>query len=81
MNFKKTKSFPEGKHLIGSREIKKKIKEGKIKTVIIAKNCPEKLYKDLKDVEVLMFEGDQQELGLKMGKGFPVAMIGIEKGE
>lgn len=78
----KTESFdklPEGEFVIGAREISKGIAEGKIVTVVIADNCPDFLLEKLKDVKVERFVGNQKELGTKLGKPFPVAMIGYKK--
>lgn len=68
-------------YIIGPREILKAIKQGNVSSVTVAKNCPSDLVKKIKDtkVEVKNFSGDQKELGIYIGKPFPVAMIGEEK--
>ena len=71
------RDLPKDKGIIGVREIVKDISDGKIKTVIIAKNCPEFLREKIK-VEYDIFDGDQQQLGTKLGKPFPVAMVGYQ---
>jgi large subunit ribosomal protein L30e len=63
---------------IGFKEISKGIKSGKIKKVVIAKNCPENLVQKLGGVKVETFDGDQVQLGTKLGKPFPVAMVGFK---
>lgn len=70
--------IPSGQGIIGPKEIAKKIKEGRVKKVILAKNCPEALIKQIKKfkVTIITFDGDQQQLGTKLGKPFPVTMIG-----
>ena len=63
---------------IGFREIMKGIKAGKIKKVVVASNCPKTLVDKLGNVRVETFEGDQAQLGTKLGKPFPVAMAGFK---
>ena len=65
--------------VIGSREIEKKIKEGGIEKVIVARNCPDKIIKKLSGVEIEKFSGDEKQLGIKIGKPFPVAVVGYLK--
>ena len=65
--------------IIGAREIAKNIKESKIKKVLVASNCPEFLIKKIKQAvktEIEKFDGDEKKLGTKIGKPFPVAMVG-----
>ena len=71
------RELPKDSGVIGVREIVKDINSGKIKRVIVAKNCPEFL-KDKIKVKIEIFDGDQQQLGTKLGKPFPVAMIGYQ---
>jgi large subunit ribosomal protein L30e len=75
-----TTKLPDQKGLIGAREIAKAFKAGKIKKVVVANNCPEELIKKLEGERVYMemFSGNQKELGTKLGKPFPVAMVGYE---
>lgn len=63
---------------IGFKEIQKAIKAGKVKKVVVAKNCPAKLKSKLGNVTIEVFEGDQNQLGTKLGKPFPVAMAGLK---
>ena len=63
---------------IGTREIAKGIKSGKVKKVVVARNCPQSIIKKLGDVKMEVFEGDQIQLGTKLGKPFPVAMVGLK---
>ncbi|MBI5332702.1 MAG: hypothetical protein HZB65_03960 [Candidatus Aenigmarchaeota archaeon] len=64
--------------IIGPREIKKAIKAGSVVSVMAAKNCPVKLIEDIKKegIGVKPFDGDQKELGTRIGKPFPVALVG-----
>ncbi len=70
--------LPGKKCIIGTREIAKAISKGKVKKVVIARNCPNELLKKISGVDVSMFDGNQDELGTRIGKPFPVAMIGYE---
>ena len=72
--------LPKGKATIGAREISKKIAEGRIKSVVVAKNCPKTLIERLpRNAQVKVFDGNENELGTKIGKPFPVSMVGYEE--
>ncbi len=72
-------ALPAKQGVIGTREIVKSINSGKVKSVIIASNCPESLIAKLpKNTDVKRFEGDEHQLGIKLGKPFSVAMVGYE---
>ncbi|HLC76896.1 MAG TPA: ribosomal L7Ae/L30e/S12e/Gadd45 family protein [archaeon] len=64
--------------IIGAKEIGKAIKVGRVKKVVVANNCPKVLIGKLGDVKIEIFEGDQSQLGTKLGKPFPVAMVGLK---
>ena len=68
--------LPEGKFVIGVKEIKKAIGEGKIKKVVVASNCPDFLIEKLGKIDMQRFEGDQKNMGTKLGKPFAIAMVG-----
>ncbi|MCX6815652.1 MAG: hypothetical protein NT120_02280 [Candidatus Aenigmarchaeota archaeon] len=68
--------LPDQKHVLGTRQIVKGINEGKIKRVIAANNCPASLLAKIKDVKVDRFDGDESQLATKLGKPFPIAMVG-----
>ena len=73
-------SLPKKKAMIGFRAISKAIKAGKVKSVVAAKNCPTSLLEKLpKNIDVKIFDGNQSELGTKIGKPFAVAMVGYEE--
>lgn len=80
METKTISKLPAKKGVIGPREIAKAIDAGKVKTVIAAKNCPDYLIEKIKSkkVKVEVFEGDQKELGTKLGKPFHVAIVGYD---
>ena len=67
----------DSKMIIGAKEIAKGVKNGTIKKVVVAKNCPKSAAEKLGNVKIDMFEGDQTQLGTKLGKPFPVAMVGF----
>ena len=71
--------LPEKDFVIGTREIAKAAGSGRVNKVIVAKNCPEELIKKVSGVAVSTFDGNQDELGTRIGKPFPVAMIGYEE--
>ena len=72
--------LPAKQGIVGTREIAKSIKAGKIKRVIIATNCPDFIIEKMKSsgVEIQIFSGDQKNLGTRLGKPFPVAIVGYE---
>ena len=70
--------LPGKKCIIGTREIAKAVGSGKVKRVVVARNCPDELLKKISGIDVTMFDGNQDELGTRIGKPFPVAMIGYE---
>ncbi len=63
---------------LGFREIVKAIKAGKVKKVVVAKNCPKDMVEKLGKVQIEVYDGDQVQLGTKLGKPFPVAMAGFK---
>ncbi|HLD38857.1 MAG TPA: ribosomal L7Ae/L30e/S12e/Gadd45 family protein [archaeon] len=68
----------DDKMIIGVKQIIAEIKNGKVKKVFVAKNCPKALTEKLINVKVETFDGDQTQLGTKLGKPFPVAMVGFK---
>jgi len=70
--------LPEGEATIGARQVTKGVKEGNIKTVVVASNCPDFLLKKVEEANIQKFAGNQKELGTKLGKPFPVAMAGYK---
>jgi len=79
--------LPDSKPTIGAREVVKAINGGSVRKVVLASNCPEFLEKRILDatkfnesgVEILKFTGDQSDLGTKIGKPFPVALVGYSQ--
>ncbi|MBI5346982.1 MAG: ribosomal L7Ae/L30e/S12e/Gadd45 family protein [Candidatus Aenigmarchaeota archaeon] len=71
--------LPSGKPVIGFREVARGFKSGKIKQVVVAKNCPKKIISHFPEDMVQVFDGDQKQLGTRLGKPFFVAVIGFEE--
>ncbi len=70
-------ALPSEQGIVGTRQIVKSINSGKVKSVIIANNCPENLIAKIpENVNIKRFDGDERQLGIKLGKPFPVAMVG-----
>ena len=70
--------LPDKKGIIGTKEVASAIRSGRVKRVVVANNCPDFLVKKLGKVKVETFDGDQRDLGTKLGKPFAVAMVGYE---
>lgn len=78
--------LPDGSPVTGTREVVKAINSGKVRKVVLSSNCPDFLLKRIKDatkfnessVEIVGFTGDQADLGTKIGKPFPVALVGYQ---
>ncbi|MBI5035860.1 50S ribosomal protein L30e [Candidatus Micrarchaeota archaeon] len=72
-----------GKVTLGSQRTIQHALHGDAKLVVIAKNCPEDVAKDLKhycslsEVRVLDFNGTSIELGTVCGKPFPVSALSV----
>ena len=83
MEIMSTSRIPEKKGVVGAREIAKAAKEGKIRHIIIASNCPDFLVARLEGTgaRIERFDGDEQQLATKLGKPFPIAMAGFEDQE
>ena len=76
---KTIENLPNTEGTIGLREIVKKINNDDIKKVIIANNCPDKIKENIPEkIEVQIFNGNQKNLGTKLGKPFPVSIVGYE---
>ena len=72
--------LPEKKGVIGTREVSKAVMSGKIRHIIVARNCPGHLVEKVahNNVTIEQFDGDQRQLGTKLGKPFAVALVGYE---
>jgi large subunit ribosomal protein L30e len=77
-------AIKSNKIIIGYRESIKFIKTNSPKMIIIAKDAPEKIRKEIEDnakifeIEVKIFEGSCKDLGTICGKPFPVTTLAIK---
>ncbi|MFH1421000.1 MAG: ribosomal L7Ae/L30e/S12e/Gadd45 family protein [Candidatus Aenigmatarchaeota archaeon] len=77
----KVSKLPQGKPVIGMREIVKSINSNGVNVVFIASNCPEEMVNAIKSkkVKIKLFDGDQKKLGTSAGKPFPISMVGFNE--
>ena len=73
--------LPEGNIVIGTKEVIRAAKAGKVKIVVVASNCPQflidKVEKETEGkVEMKQFSGDQKDLATRLGKPFAIALVG-----
>jgi len=79
------KALSEGRVVIGSRQVLKKLKMSDPELVVIANNCPENIRKDIEyycklgNVRLEVFDGSGRELGVFCGKPFPIAALAVVK--
>lgn len=62
--------------IIGTKQILKAVSDGKVKKVVIASNCPDDIKAKIPKELAENFEGNEKQLGTRLGKPFPVAMVG-----
>ncbi len=73
------------KLVIGTKEVLKNLKRGKIVTVYYTTNCPDlvkkqaKYYSELAGVKIEQLEGNSQQLGELCGRPYKTVMVGIAK--
>ncbi len=77
-----------GKVLVGTRESKRSIVNGKGKVVILSNNCPKdtqrdiEYYTSLAKIPLIRFKGTSLELGEVCGFPYPVSvMVVLEEGD
>ncbi len=72
-----------GKVIIGAKKSIRAIKLGKAKGVILASKIPKEIeddvlyYARLSNIKVIRFHGSSHELGMAIGKPFPVTTIAV----
>lgn len=72
-----------GKVILGERETLKAVRNGDVKRVIMASNCPPAFKEELahcakvSGVQVYEYHGSSLELGSVCGKPFVVSMLGV----
>ena len=70
--------------IIGSREVGKALKLGKVNFIVVANNCPETLKKDfehyskLSEIDMHVFDGTGKQLGIFCGKPFPITSLAVK---
>ncbi|MBR9691294.1 50S ribosomal protein L30 [Candidatus Woesearchaeota archaeon] len=80
------KIIKEGKAVIGTNDVMKSLKLGKISKVYITINCPDsvkddiKYYASLSGAEVVQLKQPNDELGIVCKKPFAISVIGLIKG-
>lgn len=73
----------EGKIIVGTEKVLKRLRENKIKKIFLASNCPAKIkddinhYAKLAKIPVIELNLNNEELGLFCKKNFFVAVLGI----
>jgi len=74
-------TLPTKKPVIGTNQIVKSIKAGKMKQVIVTTNTPSAIVAKLgvAGVHLQTFSGNEKELATKLGKPFPIAAVGYEE--
>ncbi len=72
-----------GRYYIGSRKSLRALKLGEARALIIAENTPPILkekalyYAKLSGAQVIVYKGTSVNLGLTVGKPFPISMIAV----
>ncbi len=75
-------TFSTGKVLIGTKQTREAVKNGKAQVVVVSSNCPEKSMNEIKGVPVIKYPGTGVDLGVACGKPFAIAALAvIEPGE
>ena len=71
--------------IIGTRRVLKTMRTGEVSSVVIAKNCPDNVKKDVMHyskvggIEVNEYNGTGKDLGTFCGKPFSIAVLAIKK--
>ena len=77
-------AIANNKAIIGTKEVMKALKGGKIKKIIVAKNIPDSTESDLEHyrkvsgIETERFNGTGKQLGIFCGKPFGIAVMAIK---
>jgi large subunit ribosomal protein L30e len=79
------KLINEGKTILGSKVVIKKLKNGLIEKIFLSKNCKENLKEDIEkfakvsSVEIINVDMTNEELGTFCKKPFHVSVVGVKK--
>ncbi len=76
-------SAQEGKAIFGASAVMKKLRQGGLSRIFVARNCPEKIleeanhYAKLAGVPVIEVEQSNEELGVLCKKNFFISIVGV----
>jgi large subunit ribosomal protein L30e len=71
-----------GKAVMGGRQTKIAVKNGKAQVIVISSNCPEQIKNEIINVPVINYPGTGVDLGVACGKPFSIAALAVlEPGE
>ena len=80
------KILKEGKEIIGTKEVIKGLKLGKVSKVYITVNCPDdvkesvKKYAEMSKAEVVELKQPNDELGTVCKKPYSISILAVSKG-
>ena len=80
------KIIKQGKAVVGTKEVIKNLKLGKLSKVYMTRNCPLAVKKDIKyyaelsGAEVIQLKQPNDELGVLCKKPFAISVLGLKKG-
>ncbi len=66
-----------GKVVLGSRQSRDAVINGKAKVIVLSSNCPEDVRGELKGVQVINYPGTGVDLGIACGKPFSIAAFAV----
>ena len=79
------KIIKEGKTVIGTNEVLKKLKAGKLSKVFVTSNCPSDVKEDIEkyaaiaEADVVQLKIPNDELGVLHKKQFAISVLGLLK--
>ncbi|MBW2963218.1 ribosomal L7Ae/L30e/S12e/Gadd45 family protein [Candidatus Woesearchaeota archaeon] len=77
------KSLNEGKVVIGTQQVVKLLKQGKLKRIYLSSNCPAEVIADLEHysklakTEIVKLSQSNEELGTFCKKPFSISVLGV----
>ena len=71
-----------GKVVVGGRQTRDAVKNGKAQVVVLSSNCPADTVNEMKNIPVINYPGTSVDLGVACGKPFSIAALAVlEQGE
>jgi large subunit ribosomal protein L30e len=73
-------AIDNGKVYLGARQTERALKGGKVKLIIVSKNCPGNSlshFNKYPSIPVYKFKGTNIELGSACGKPFPISSLAV----